>query len=169
MTIGPDPMTATVPISERLGNGRSQGAGGGPVDEGGQGGAGVMRPGPGLGMELERRNVEVAQREPLDRAVVERRVRDRARAERRRELASGVRAADGEAVVLRRHEDTARLEVEHGVVGAAMPEAELVGLEPEGCAQELMAQADAEDRQGADEAPDLRDRGGERGPDAPPP
>src|SRR6476660_11465 len=69
ITIGPEPMTATEWMSRRLGN-RGPLGGGDPVDEPGQRLAGVVRPGAGLGVELERGHVTVAQREPLDGAVI---------------------------------------------------------------------------------------------------
>ena len=60
MTIGPDPITATERMSARLGNCGSIRRGD-PVDERGQRLAGVVRPGAGLGVELERGHVAVAQ------------------------------------------------------------------------------------------------------------
>src|SRR6266849_11131246 len=56
-----------------------------------------------------------------------------------------------EAVVLRGDLDAPGLEVLHGMVGAVVAELELVGAAPEGQAQDLVAEADAEDRQLADE------------------
>src|SRR5712692_741523 len=56
-----------------------------------------------------------------------------------------------EAVVLRGDLDAPRLEVLHRVIGAVMAELELVGAAPEGQAQDLVAEADAEDGQLADE------------------
>src|SRR5207344_916631 len=138
MTIGPEPMTATDRMSGRLGNGGPIG-GGEPVDEGGQGLAGVVRAGAGLGMELERGDVAVAQGEPFDGAVVERCVGDDAGPERRREVAARLGPAHREAVVLGGHEHAAGAEVEHRMVRSAVAEAQLERLEPQGPAEQLVA------------------------------
>ena len=61
------------------------------------------------------------------------------------------RAEDGEPVVLRGDLDAAGREVLDRVVGAAVPERELEGLEADRPAQELVAEADAERRAPADE------------------
>ena len=59
---------------------------------------------------------------------------------------------DGEAVVLGGDLDLAGPLVAHRVIGAAVAELELEGLAAEGLAQELVAQADAEDRDPASSA-----------------
>ena len=56
---------------------------------------------------------------------------------------------DGEAVVLGRDLDLAGRLVADRVVGASVAELELEGLRAEGLAEELMAQADPEDRDAA--------------------
>ena len=53
---------------------------------------------------------------------------------------------DRKAVVLRGDLHPAAVPVHHGLVGAAMAELQLVGLRAAGQRQQLMAQADAEDR-----------------------
>ena len=62
---------------------------------------------------------------------------------------------DGEAVVLRGDLDAAGAEVFDRMVAAAVAELELVGLAAEGQAEELVAEADAEDRDLADEMADV--------------
>ena len=66
-----------------------------------------------------------------------------------RALAAG--PEHGEAVVLARDLDPPGREVLDRVVGAAVAEAQLVGLEADGAAEQLVAEADAEDRHAADE------------------
>src|SRR5690606_40938689 len=56
---------------------------------------------------------------------------------------------DGEAVVVRGDLDLAGGAVEHGLVDAAVAVAELVGAVPEGAAEDLVAEADAEERDAA--------------------
>ena len=78
------------------------------------------------------------------------------------------RGVDGEAVVLRRDLDLAGLLVADRVIGAAVAELELERLGAERLAEELMAQADPEDRDasrfggGPDERPQGAGRFGER-------
>src|SRR4051812_39366977 len=98
----------------------------------------VVRAGPGLRVVLDRAARDVEEREALHRAVVEVEVRQLRGAEVGlpahglvsvdRLLAVG--AEDGEAVVLRGDLDTAGLEVLDRVVGAAVAEGELEGLQP---------------------------------------
>src|SRR5689334_511554 len=70
----------------------------------------VVRPRPGLRMELQRACTELREREPLDGAVVERDVRRFCRLAR----------VDAEAVVLRGHEHAAARALEHRMVRAAV-------------------------------------------------
>src|SRR6266700_2704279 len=63
---------------------------------------------------------------------------------RGRALAAGWRHR--EAVVVAGDLDAGGREVGHGLVHTAMPEQELVGAEPERAAEDLAAQADAEQR-----------------------
>src|SRR2546425_4786264 len=72
----------------------------------------VVRPRPGLRMELHRPRPQLRQIEALDGAVVERDVRRLARPGR----------CNGEAVVLTRDEDTTCRPLEDGMVGAAVAE-----------------------------------------------
>ena len=57
------------------------------------------------------------------------------------------RRVDGEAVVVRRDLDAAGGLVEHRLVDAAVAERQLVRAEPERAAEQLVAEADAEERQ----------------------
>src|SRR6266404_5481996 len=75
----------------------------------------VVRPRPGLGMELRGARPLARKIEPLDGAVVERDVRRLALLGR----------LDGEAVVLRRHEHATGGAIEHGMVRATMAERQL--------------------------------------------
>src|SRR5581483_2226117 len=95
----------------------------------------------GLGVELDRGARQLAVADPLERAVEEALVR---REERR---AVEVRRVDREAVVVRCDEDAARLRVADGVVAAAMPELELARRGAEREAEDLVAEADAEERE----------------------
>src|SRR5436189_4152119 len=113
---------------------------------------GVVRTGPGFGMELQRARAKLGEREPLDGSVVERDVRDRGRLAR----------VDAEAVVLCSHEHAAARALEHGMVRAAMAERQLRRREAGRASEELMAEADAEDRYAADELLDGRRLGPER-------
>ena len=109
-------------------------------------------PGPASGWYWIVRAGHVAEHEALDRAVVEVQVGQLGGAEVRLpaerlvalELLLAVRAEHGEAVVLRRDVDLARLEVLDRVVGAAVAERQLERLEPDRAAQELVAEADAD-------------------------
>ncbi len=69
---------------------------------------------------------------------------------------------DREAVVLRRDLDRARLQILHRMIRAAVAELELERLRAAGQAEQLMAQADAEDRLLAQQAADRVDRVFER-------
>ena len=121
--------------------------------------AGVVRAGAGLRVVLDRRARDVSQDQALDGAVVEVQVGELGVAEvglpanrlvaLDRRLAAG--ALDREAVVLRGDLDPAGLEVLDRVVGAAVPEGELEGLEAHRPAQQLMAEADAHHGALADE------------------
>ena len=121
-----------------------------------------MRAGPGLGVVLDGGAGDVAQDQALDRAVVEVQLRELGDAEvglpadrliaLDPRLATG--AGDGEAVVLGGDVDPSRLQVLDRVVGAAVAEGQLVGLEADGAAEQLVAEADAEDRALADQLAD---------------
>ena len=85
-------------------------------------------------MELNRS--EVLTLEPLHRAVVQRHVAD----------IEAIGAGDREAVVLHRHEHALAVAHPYGVIGAAMAEGELEGLEAERETEELVPEADSEQR-----------------------
>src|SRR6187200_3452498 len=106
----------------------------------------VVRAGARFRVELNRARAELRIREPLDRAVVQR-LMCRAKVVRRR---------DGEAVVLTRHEDTARRTLEHRMVAAPVPERELERREAGRESEELVPEADAEYRNAAEQLPDRR-------------
>ena len=111
-------------------------------------------PGPGLRVVLDGAGARLGQPQALDGAVVEVEVGQLGGAEvglpAHRAVAVdralAARAEHGEAVVLARDLDAAGLEVLDRVVGAAVAEAQLVGLEADGAAEQLVAEADAEDR-----------------------
>ena len=88
--------------------------------------------------------------EPFARAVVQVHVRDLGvRRERRR--------VDGEPVILRGDLDVPRLEVLDGLVAAVVAELELERACPDRLSEELVAEADPEDRSLAEEVPHARD------------
>ena len=101
-----------------------------------------MRPGRRLGVELERG--EAVALEPFDGAVVERDVAH----------LGAVARLDGEAVVLGGHEHAMRAGHAHGVVRAAVPERELERPQAERERDELVAEADAEERHAAEQVAD---------------
>ena len=101
----------------------------------------VVRARARLRVVLDGDDGQVAMAEPLDRPVVEVGVgEDQLRPPRER---FGI---DGEPVVLRRDLHLPRAQVLDRMVRAAVPELELEGLGPAGQAQDLVAQADPEDR-----------------------
>src|SRR4051812_35786876 len=66
----------------------------------------------------------------------------------------GAVTLDREAMVLARDEDAVRTHVEHRVVGAAVPERELEGLEAGRERKQLVAETDAEERYAPDQLGD---------------
>src|SRR5262249_53777487 len=106
MTIGPEPIRQTDSMSGRLGN-RSQLLGPLRDDR-----CTVMGPGARLGVELRRASPQLRVVEALDRAVVQRRVRD----------ALAVAGSNREAVVLRRDENATGHVVDDRMVCAAVSE-----------------------------------------------
>src|SRR2546425_669499 len=72
------------------------------------------------------------------------------------------RGVDGEAVILRRDLDPAGREVLHRMVRAVVTERQLVGPAAGGEAQDLVAEANAEDRQAAQQRADRVDEVGDR-------
>src|SRR6516162_7518627 len=103
---------------------------------------GIMRPRPGLRVELHRACAELRVVEPFDRAVVEGDVC----------CLAALARPDGEAVVLARHKDAAGAPVYDGMVGAAVAERKLEGLEPGREREQLVAEADPEHRHPPDQA-----------------
>jgi hypothetical protein len=72
-------------------------------------------------------------------------------------------ALDGEAVVLRRDRDAAVAQVFDRMVAAAVAEAQLERLQADGAREQLVAEADPEDRLARDERADRVDEVAERG------
>src|SRR5439155_13815450 len=97
--------------------------------------------------ELDRAGAQPREVESLDGAIVERDVRD----------LLGRARLDREAVVLARHEDAVGALVEHRMVRAAVPERKLVGLVTGREREQLVAKADAEHRNPAEQSPDRLD------------
>jgi hypothetical protein len=98
----------------------------------------------------------VEQPQPLDGAVVEVHVRELGLAEVGLQPRAGL-APDREAVVLRGDRDAVGAQVLDRVVGAAVAERELERLEPDRARQQLVAEADAEDRLGRQQRADVLD------------
>ena len=138
MTIGPEPMTQTHSRSRLRRHQRLRSSSTQLLEDR----PGVVRARAGLGVELHRARTQLREVEALDRPVVEGDVRGLV----------GVRGLDREAVVLARHEHPPAAPLEHRVVRAAVAERELErpvsGREPE----QLVAEADAEDRDAAEQA-----------------
>ena len=108
----------------------------------------VVGAGGGLGVVLDREGDQAtvaAQLQPLDHVVVEAHVGDGhvAVGSRRRGVE---RRPDGEPVVVRGHLDLAGGAVHHRLVDPPVAVGQLVGLEAEGAAEELVAEADPEVR-----------------------
>ena len=101
-----------------------------------------MRAGRRLGMELERR--EAVALKPFDGAVVQRDVAD----------LRGVAGLDREAVVLGGHEHAPRAGHAHRMVRAAVSERKLERPQAEREPDELVAEADAEERRAAEQVAD---------------
>src|SRR3990170_4495913 len=110
----------------------------------------VERPGRGLRVVLDGEQRLRRVPEPLDGAVVQVHLGDL-------NAAAQAVPVQGVTVVLRGDVDAAGQEVLHRVVGATVAELQLERLRPEGAAQELVAEADAEHRLLADQ----RLRGGD--------
>src|SRR5579863_7078098 len=106
---------------------------------------GVVRAWRGLRVVLDREHRGIQQPQSLDDAVVEVAMRDDRLAERRAERPI-VRCLHGEAVIVAGDVDTAGAQVLDRLVDATMAESELVGAQAQGAAEDLAAQADAEDR-----------------------
>src|SRR3954467_12882156 len=104
----------------------------------------IVRPGPCFWMELHRPCLLQWKCQALDGVVVERDV-SRLTCSRR---------CDREAVVLARHEDPAGSSFEHRVVRTAVTERKFVLLMPRRKREQLVAEADAEDRHSPEEFAD---------------
>src|SRR5579872_2683279 len=100
----------------------------------------VVRTGAGLRMTLEAESRPVLQRDSLQRAVEQ-------RAMRGPDILRQRGLIDGEPVVLAGDEDPPGFQILHGMVRAVMAELHLHGASTHGQAQDLMPQADAEQRQ----------------------
>src|SRR4051795_11788243 len=141
MTIGPDPRIRILWMSSLRGTDGLQ--------EAVELVEGVVRAGPGLGVVLHRRAVDLEQLEALDRAVVEVDVCQRGLPEVGLpahglvglDAAAAVGRLDREAVILRGDLDLLSPQVLDGVVAAAMSERQLVGLQADGLAEQLVAEA----------------------------
>src|SRR5262247_3208647 len=113
---------------------------------------GVVRPGRSLGVVLHREHRPLAMPQPFAGAVVEVEMRRLPPVRRHR------RRVDGEAVVLRGDLDLAGGDVLHWVVRAVVPERQLVRPAAGREAQDLMAQAYAEDRHAPEKPADRLDQ-----------
>src|SRR5579859_4302806 len=102
-----------------------------------------MRPGRRLRVVLHAERPQIRRREPLARAVVQVHVRRAHARGERREI-------DAKTVVLRGDLDAPGGEILHGLIAAAMAELQLVRPAAEREAQELVPEADPEDRLLAD-------------------
>src|SRR5438874_779115 len=106
---------------------------------------GVVGSGGGLRVVLHREGAAVHQPHALHGAVVGAGVADLGGAERSVEALTGL-ALEREAVVLRGDGDPARRVVHNRHVDAAVPELHLVGLQTQCAAEDLVAEADPEQR-----------------------
>lgn len=115
----------------------------------------IVWAGGGFGVVLDAEGRKLAMVEAFDRVVIEAAVGDLQVVGERFFL-------DGEAVVLRRDLDRAGFKILHGVVRTAMTELELERLRAAGQTEQLVAEADAEDRLLAQQAANRADRVVER-------
>src|SRR2546429_6563293 len=151
MTMGPEPTTIAVLTSSRLGIGPTPAARRlGPLElrhEISEDVLVVPGPRPRLGMVLHGEDREFPVGHALHGAVVQIQMRHL-------ELGTWEGAGiDREAVVLRCDMDASRAKVFDGLVPAAVPKFQLERPSPEGEGQELVAEADPEDRRAAGEFP----------------
>src|SRR6187397_588535 len=138
MTIGPEPIRQIDSMSRRLGKAAHL------LDPAIDQAPRVVRARARLRMELDGARPQLGILEPLDGLVVERDVR---------RLASLARA-HGEPVVLAGHEYAPGLALDHGVVRAAVAERELERLVPGRKREQLVAEADPENRDTSNQATD---------------
>src|ERR1044072_7605333 len=121
--------------------------------------AGVVGARACLRVVLDGRGADVAQDQALDRAVVEVEMGELGGAEvglpanrlGGPDARLAARPLDGEAVVLRGDLDAAAGQLLDRMVGAAVAEGQLEGLQADGAAEQLVAEADAEERLVADQ------------------
>ena len=150
MTIGPDPMTRTLLDVCAPGHQAAPFFSVHEVDEAVEEVGGVVRAGRGLRVVLHRERRQVERLQALDDVVVEVDVADHdpavAAAVVRRDGLAVERCVDREAVVVGRDLDLARGAVHDRLVHAAVAVAQLVGAVAERAAEELVAVADAEER-----------------------
>src|SRR3989475_8856956 len=144
MTMGPEPTTIAILTSPRLGIGPTPSARSlGPLElchEISEDVLVVPRSRSRLGMVLDGEDREFPVGHAFDGAVVQIQVRH---------LELGTREGvgiDREAVVLRCDVDASRTKVLDGLVPTAVPEFQFERRPPEGEGQELVAEADSEDR-----------------------
>src|SRR5712691_1909172 len=116
----------------------------------------VMGPGGGLGMKLRRQDWQCAMAEPFERAVVQVAVG-------LLDLGAEGFPIDRETVILRRNRDLAGSQVAHRMVRSAVTELQLEGFSSQGEAEQLMAEADPENRPRADQLLQRMDRARQRG------
>src|SRR5438132_13826133 len=139
MMVGPEPLTRTLRISAA-----GKGFAGWRADHGHpllEQIGGIERPGAAFGMVLDRHDRKMPVPQSLHGAVVEVAVGDDdlpLRAERR--------FVHGVAVVLGGYAHAAPLQILHRVIAAPVPVRELERFGPRGPADDLVPEADAEDR-----------------------
>src|SRR4051794_5938718 len=138
MTIGPEPRTRILWRSSLRGMGEQ-------LDELVEEAEGVIGAGARLGVVLDAAGGDVEQADSLDRVVVEVHLGELRGAEVGLDDLAG-RSGDREAVVLARDRDPAGPQVLDRVVGAAVAEGQLERVEAGRAAEQLVAEADAEDR-----------------------
>src|SRR5690606_34871753 len=107
---------------------------------------GVVRSGRRFGVVLHGEGTAVEELDALDRTVVGAGVADDRATERGVELLAGL-PFEREPVVLRGDRDAAGLVLDHRDVDAAVTELHLVGAQAERAAEDLVAEADAEQGQ----------------------
>src|SRR5439155_24089638 len=145
MTIGAEPITRTERMEGSRGIRSSHAARGHLLHELAEQVVAVVRARARLGVVLDGKNGKLPVAESLDRTVVQVDVGQlvfRLREERR---------IDGEAVVLGRDLDLAGAQILDRMIGSSVPELELERLPAARQAEDLVSEADAEDRAAADE------------------
>src|SRR5687767_2672618 len=103
----------------------------------------VVRAGCSLRMVLHTENGQAAMAEPFHGAIVQVHMRH---FELARSFDTGFIPLDGESVILRSDEDSARGHLAHGVVSTPVTERQLDGRTAKSETQDLVAEADSENR-----------------------